>query len=42
MADGSTNVCVPGIDTDEKEDGNSASVFPEINKPVTYEEHAPR
>ncbi|PKK30587.1 sperm associated antigen 17 [Columba livia] len=42
MADGSTNVCVPGIDTDEKEDSNSASVFPEINKPVTYEEHAPR
>ncbi|KAK2516801.1 Spag17 [Columba guinea] len=41
MADGSTNVCVPGIDTDEKEDSNSASVFPEINKPVTYEEHAP-
>ncbi|XP_065489658.1 sperm-associated antigen 17 isoform X2 [Caloenas nicobarica] len=41
MADGSTNVCVPSIDTDDK-DSNSASVLPEINKPVTYEEHAPR
>ncbi|KAM6144590.1 sperm-associated antigen 17 [Phoenicopterus ruber ruber] len=42
MADGSTSVCVPSIDSDDKEDGSSASVLPEVNKPVTYDEHAPR
>ncbi|KAM6309773.1 sperm-associated antigen 17 [Podargus strigoides] len=41
MADGSTSVCVPGIDSDY-EDRSSASVLPEVDKPITYNEHAPR
>ncbi|KAM9277713.1 LOW QUALITY PROTEIN: sperm-associated antigen 17 [Cariama cristata] len=41
MADGSTNVCVPSIGSD-KEDGSSAAVLREANKPITYDEHVPR
>ncbi|KAM4904596.1 sperm-associated antigen 17 [Sylvia borin] len=40
LADGSTDVCIPSIDTDGKEDGSSEA--DEINKPITYNEHAPR
>ncbi|XP_009948670.1 PREDICTED: sperm-associated antigen 17, partial [Leptosomus discolor] len=42
MADGSTSVCVPSIGSDDKEDKSSASALPEVNKPVTYDEHVPR
>ncbi|XP_026699882.1 sperm-associated antigen 17 [Athene cunicularia] len=42
MADGSTSVCVPGIGSDDKEDRSSASVIPEVNIPITYDEHVPR
>ncbi|KAM6093522.1 sperm-associated antigen 17 [Chlamydotis macqueenii] len=42
MADGSTNVCVPSVGSDDKEDRSSAAVLPEVNKPVTYDEHVPR
>ncbi|XP_032533747.1 sperm-associated antigen 17 isoform X10 [Chiroxiphia lanceolata] len=42
MADGSTNVCVPSTDSDDKEDRSSAAVFQEADKPITYDEHAPR
>ncbi|XP_035750501.1 sperm-associated antigen 17 [Egretta garzetta] len=42
MADGSTSVCIPGIGSDDKEDINSASALPEVNKPITYDEHVPR
>uniref|UniRef100_A0A8C8EB35 Sperm associated antigen 17 n=1 Tax=Otus sunia TaxID=257818 RepID=A0A8C8EB35_9STRI len=42
MADGSTSVCVPSIGSDDKEDRSSASVIPEVNKPITYDEHVPR
>ncbi|XP_028940322.1 sperm-associated antigen 17-like, partial [Antrostomus carolinensis] len=42
MADGSTSVCVPSIGSDDKEDRSSASALPEVNKPVTYDEHVPR
>ncbi|XP_042644440.1 sperm-associated antigen 17 isoform X3 [Tyto alba] len=42
MADGSTDVCVPSIGSDDKEDRSSASVLPEVNKPITYHEHFPR
>ncbi|XP_009705712.1 PREDICTED: sperm-associated antigen 17, partial [Cariama cristata] len=41
MADGSTNVYVPSIGSD-KEDGSSAAVLREANKPITYDEHVPR
>ncbi|XP_009583764.1 PREDICTED: sperm-associated antigen 17, partial [Fulmarus glacialis] len=42
MADGSTSVCVPSIGSDKKEDRSSASALPEVNKPITYDEHVPR
>ncbi|KAM6286776.1 sperm-associated antigen 17 [Spheniscus humboldti] len=42
MADGSTSVCVPSIGSDNKEDRSSASALPEVNKPITYDEHVPR
>ncbi|XP_051634586.1 sperm-associated antigen 17 isoform X8 [Manacus candei] len=42
MADGSTNVCVPSTCSDDKEDRSSAAVFQEVDKPITYDEHAPR
>uniref|UniRef100_A0A663FH94 Sperm associated antigen 17 n=2 Tax=Accipitrinae TaxID=8955 RepID=A0A663FH94_AQUCH len=42
MADGSTSVCVPSIGSHDKEDGSSASALPEVNKPITYDEHVPR
>ncbi|RMC07637.1 hypothetical protein DUI87_17113 [Hirundo rustica rustica] len=40
LADGSTDVCIPSIGSDGKEDTSSAA--DEVNKPVTYKEHAPR
>ncbi|XP_033915815.1 sperm-associated antigen 17 [Melopsittacus undulatus] len=42
MADGSTDVCVPSIDSDDKEDRSSAAVLQEVNKPIIYDEHVPR
>lgn len=42
MADGSTNVCVPSIDSDDKEDRSSAAALQEVNKPIIYDEHVPR
>ncbi|GAB0177580.1 sperm-associated antigen 17 [Grus japonensis] len=42
MADGSTSVSVPSIGSDDKEDRSSAAVLPEVNKPITYDEHGPR
>ncbi|XP_010565811.1 PREDICTED: sperm-associated antigen 17 [Haliaeetus leucocephalus] len=42
MADGSTSVCVPSIGSHDKEDRSSASALPEVNKPITYDEHVPR
>ncbi|XP_072182655.1 sperm-associated antigen 17 [Excalfactoria chinensis] len=42
MADGSTSVLVQSIDFDNKENGSSASVLPEINKSISYDEHVPR
>ncbi|XP_061864728.1 sperm-associated antigen 17 [Colius striatus] len=42
MADGSTSVCVPSIGSDDKEDRSATSALPEVNKPVTYDEHVPR
>ncbi|PKU31214.1 sperm-associated antigen 17 [Limosa lapponica baueri] len=42
MADGSTSVCVPSIDSDDKEDRSSASALPEVNKPLAHDEHVPR
>ncbi|KAM6098835.1 sperm-associated antigen 17 [Theristicus caerulescens] len=42
MADGSTSVCVPSLGSDDKEGRSSASALPEVNKPITYDEHAPR
>ncbi|XP_039244865.1 sperm-associated antigen 17 isoform X2 [Pipra filicauda] len=42
MADGSTNVCVPSTCSNDKEDRSSAAVFQEVDKPITYDEHAPR
>ncbi|XP_027537104.1 sperm-associated antigen 17 isoform X10 [Neopelma chrysocephalum] len=42
MADGSTNVCVPSTGSDDKEDRSSAAVLQEVDKPITYDEHAPR
>ncbi|XP_027509112.1 sperm-associated antigen 17 isoform X12 [Corapipo altera] len=42
MADGSANVCVPSTGSDDKEDRSSAAVFQEVDKPITYDEHAPR
>ncbi|XP_015485401.1 sperm-associated antigen 17 isoform X1 [Parus major] len=40
LADGSTDVCIPSIGSDGKEDRSSAAE--EVNKPITYNEHAPR
>ncbi|KAJ7402651.1 hypothetical protein BTVI_84323 [Pitangus sulphuratus] len=42
MADGSTNVCVPSTGSDDKENRSSAAVLQEVDKPITYDEHAPR
>ncbi|XP_057271872.1 sperm-associated antigen 17 [Pezoporus wallicus] len=42
MADGSTNVCVPSIDSNDKEDRTSAAALQEVNKPIIYDEHVPR
>ncbi|XP_030327824.1 sperm-associated antigen 17 isoform X3 [Strigops habroptila] len=42
MADGSTNVCVPSIGSNNKEDRSSAAALQEVNKPTTYDEHVPR
>ncbi|KAM9565464.1 sperm-associated antigen 17 [Guaruba guarouba] len=42
MADGSTNVCIPSIDSNDKEDRSSAAALQEVNKPITYDEHVPR
>ena len=42
MADGSTSVCVPSIGSSDKEDRSSASALPEVNKPIIYDQHAPR
>ncbi|KAK4832625.1 hypothetical protein QYF61_024606 [Mycteria americana] len=42
MADGSTSVYVPSIGSDDKEDRSSASALPEVNKPISYDEHVPR
>ncbi|XP_009976192.1 PREDICTED: sperm-associated antigen 17-like, partial [Tauraco erythrolophus] len=42
MADGSTSVCVPGIDSGDQEDRSSASALPEVTKPGTYDAHVPR
>ncbi|KAL2311321.1 hypothetical protein Nmel_003021 [Mimus melanotis] len=40
LADGSTDVRIPGIGSDDKE--NASSAANEVNKPITYNEHAPR
>uniref|UniRef100_A0A803W6Q4 Sperm associated antigen 17 n=1 Tax=Ficedula albicollis TaxID=59894 RepID=A0A803W6Q4_FICAL len=40
LADGSTDVCIPSIGSDDKEDTSSAA--DEVNKPIIYDEHAPR
>ncbi|KAM4683533.1 LOW QUALITY PROTEIN: sperm-associated antigen 17 [Amazona ochrocephala] len=42
MADGSTNVCVPSLDSNDKADRSSAAALQEVNKPITYDEHVPR
>ncbi|XP_010295457.1 PREDICTED: sperm-associated antigen 17, partial [Phaethon lepturus] len=42
MVDGSTSICVPSIGSDDKEDRSSASALPEVNQPITYDEHVPR
>ncbi|XP_071617247.1 sperm-associated antigen 17 isoform X2 [Heliangelus exortis] len=42
MADGSTSVSVPSMASDDKEDTQSESVLPEVNKPITCDEHVPR
>ncbi|KAM9388217.1 sperm-associated antigen 17 [Phaethornis superciliosus] len=42
MADGSTSVCLPSVASDDKEDTRSESVPPEVNKPITCDEHVPR
>ncbi|XP_009862727.1 PREDICTED: sperm-associated antigen 17-like, partial [Apaloderma vittatum] len=42
MADGSTSVYVPSIGSSDKEDRSSASAVPEVNKPITSDEHVPR
>ncbi|XP_062450906.1 sperm-associated antigen 17 [Rhea pennata] len=43
MADGSTSVFVSSIGCDDKEDRSSASVLPENNEPIAYDdEHVPR
>ncbi|XP_010184715.1 PREDICTED: sperm-associated antigen 17-like, partial [Mesitornis unicolor] len=42
MADGSTSVCVPSTGSDDKEERSSTSALPEVNKPITYDEHVPR
>ncbi|XP_037990699.1 sperm-associated antigen 17 isoform X2 [Motacilla alba alba] len=40
LADGSTDVCIPNIDSDDKEDRSSAA--DDVNKPITDNEHVPR
>ncbi|XP_042634962.1 LOW QUALITY PROTEIN: sperm-associated antigen 17 [Catharus ustulatus] len=40
LADGSTDVCIRSIGSDGKEDASSAG--DEVNKPTSYDEHAPR
>ncbi|XP_053826887.1 sperm-associated antigen 17 isoform X2 [Vidua macroura] len=40
LADGSTDVCIPSIDSDGKEDRSSAA--DDVNKPITDNEHVPR
>uniref|UniRef100_A0A669QRP4 Sperm associated antigen 17 n=1 Tax=Phasianus colchicus TaxID=9054 RepID=A0A669QRP4_PHACC len=42
MADGSTSVLVQSIGFDSKENESSASVLPEVNKSISYDEHVPR
>ncbi|XP_041887114.1 sperm-associated antigen 17 isoform X3 [Corvus kubaryi] len=40
MVDGSTDVCIPSIGSGSKEERSSAA--DEVNKLITYDEHAPR
>ncbi|XP_065598229.1 sperm-associated antigen 17 [Cyrtonyx montezumae] len=42
MADGNTSVFVQSIGFNNKENRSSASVQPEFNKSISYEEHVPR
>ncbi|XP_043394709.1 sperm-associated antigen 17 isoform X5 [Chelonia mydas] len=42
MADGSTSVFIPSIDSDSEEDGYLVPIPKEVHTPVTYGEHAPR
>ncbi|XP_075760956.1 sperm-associated antigen 17 isoform X3 [Pelodiscus sinensis] len=42
MADGSTSVFIPSIDSDGEEDGYLSPIPKEVSTPVTYGEHAPR
>ncbi|XP_067402065.1 sperm-associated antigen 17 [Emydura macquarii macquarii] len=42
MADGSTSVFIPSIDSAGEEDGSLATIPTEVHTPVTYGEHAPR
>ncbi|XP_068273423.1 sperm-associated antigen 17-like [Nyctibius grandis] len=42
MANGSTSVCVLSSGSDDNKDRSSPSVLPEVNKPITYDEHVPR
>ncbi|XP_073166401.1 sperm-associated antigen 17 isoform X3 [Lepidochelys kempii] len=42
MADGSTSVFIPSIDSDGEEDGYLVPIPKEVHTPVTYGEHAPR
>ncbi|XP_021252658.1 sperm-associated antigen 17 isoform X3 [Numida meleagris] len=42
MADGNTSVLAQSIGFDSKENESSASVLPDVNKSITYDEHVPR
>ncbi|XP_032629511.1 sperm-associated antigen 17 isoform X1 [Chelonoidis abingdonii] len=42
MADGSTSVFIPSIDSDGEEDGYLVPIPKDVHTPVTYGEHAPR
>uniref|UniRef100_G1NN56 Sperm associated antigen 17 n=1 Tax=Meleagris gallopavo TaxID=9103 RepID=G1NN56_MELGA len=42
MADGSTSVLVQSIGFDSRKSKSSASVVPEVNKSISYDEHVPR
>ncbi|KAG6921760.1 sperm associated antigen 17, partial [Chelydra serpentina] len=42
MADGSTSMFIPSIDSDGEEDGYLVPISKEVHTPVTYGEHAPR